>query len=123
MIMLENVFMVTFPKKIQYIQILTTLDPIHLLSLIVSVLFFHYIDNIILIFEVENFHTNISNKEIYVFLQSFLWINVYFEYEKRLQVLISKNVMKIYLEEADRLSWLDVSVEDIFDENYINPEG
>ncbi len=115
--------MVTFPKKIQYIQILTTLDPIHLLSLIVSVLFFHYIDNIILIFEVENFHTNISNKEIYVFLQSFLWINVYFEYEKRLQVLISKNVMKIYLEEADRLSWLDVSVEDIFDENYINPEG
>ncbi len=31
--------------------------------------------------------------------------------------------MKIYLEEADRLSWLDVSAEDIFDENYINPEG
>lgn len=85
--------------------------------------FFYCINDIILIFKFENFHTNISNKEIYVFLQSFLWLNVYFDYEKRLQVLISKNVMKIYLEEADRLSWLDVSAEDIFDENYINPEG
>lgn len=82
--------------------------------------FFYYINDVILIFKFENFNTDISNKEIYVFLQSFLWVNVYFEYETRLQVLISKDIMKIYIEEVDRLSWLDVSAEDILDENCTN---
>lgn len=84
--------------------------------------FFYYINNIILRFEIKSFNINISNKEIYIFLQSFLWVNVYFKYEDRLQVVISKDVMKIYLEEADRLSWLDVNTEDVFGENYINAD-
>ena len=84
--------------------------------------FFYYIDDKTLRFEIKNFNNKINKKEIYIFLQSFLWINVYFDYEKRLQVLISKDIMKIYLEEADRLSWLDVNAEDVFDEDYINPE-
>lgn len=81
---------------------------------------FYCIDDKKLRFEIKNFNNKINKKEIYVFLQSFLWTNVYFDYENRFQVVISKDIMKIYLEEADRLSWLDINEEYVFDEGYIN---
>lgn len=55
---------------------------------------------------------DISNADLYIFLECLAFVMLHYDYDSRLQVYVSKEILRSYLKESDRLLTLDTDPED-----------